>query len=267
MKLTANAVMIALSVSHLCAAGNKIADCGSEIRMRVLDGRPVIDCVYLNGQGPYRFLVDTGTQINLVESSLARKAGLKPTFAANVASPLGTTSVSGTEGIEVAIGAAKAAGQRFLFSDMEDIQRFSRGIQGLLGQEFLSHFDYLLDFAKARLTFGAVNMEGTHLPLAMTHGVPSVATSLGVLLLDSGAGQLVLFGAGDGTRRISTASGFAYMGSSAGGELVIAGRTVQYGKALTVLRKNEKVDAAGLLPVRLFQAVYVCNSEGYLVLN
>jgi len=263
MKLQTMVMLAAtLAGSQLSMARNRTADCESGFKMQVLDGRPVIDCVYVNGQGPYRFLVDTGTETNLLESGLARKAGLKPAFAVKVESPLGTTRVSGAEGIEIAVGAAKAAGQRMLFSEMEDIRRFSPGIQGLLGQEFLSHFDYLLDFVHDRLTFGAVEMNGMHLPLAMTHGVPSVSTSLGALLLDSGAGQVVLFGVGAGT-----ASGFVNVGLSARGPLVIAGRTIQYGKAVTVPRKNESVDAAGLLPARLFRAVYVCNSEGYLVLN
>jgi hypothetical protein len=260
-------IIAALAGSQLLTAGNRGTDCTNEIRMRLLDGRPVIDCVYINGQGPYRFLVDTGTQLNLLDPEAARKAGLRPSFEVNVATPLGTRKASGGEDIEVSVGAVQARGQRFLFSGMEEIQRFSPGIQGLLGQEFLSHFDYLFDFENKRLQFGAAVAEGARLPLRVTHGVPSIETSLGPLLLDSGAGQVLLFGRGEGTRTVQSASGFATVGLRAEGPLVIAGRTIPYGKAVTVPRKNENVDAAGLLPARLFQSVYVCNSEGYVVLK
>ena len=42
--------------------------------MRVRDGRPIVDGVYVNGHGPYRFLVDTGTMRNLIDADLARKS-------------------------------------------------------------------------------------------------------------------------------------------------------------------------------------------------
>jgi hypothetical protein len=39
--------------------------------MRVEDGRPVVNGVFVNGRGPYRFLVDTGSNVNLIETDLA----------------------------------------------------------------------------------------------------------------------------------------------------------------------------------------------------
>jgi hypothetical protein len=43
----------------------------SEVKMQVRDGHPIVDGVYVNGHGPYRFLVDTGTNVNLIETDLA----------------------------------------------------------------------------------------------------------------------------------------------------------------------------------------------------
>ena len=37
------------------------------LKLQVIAGRPVVDGVYLNGQGPYRFLLDTGTQVNMLK--------------------------------------------------------------------------------------------------------------------------------------------------------------------------------------------------------
>ena len=49
-------------------------------------------------------------------------------------------------------------------------------------------------------------------------------------------------------------------------ELVIEGRTIWRGEAVAVPRSPES-SVVGLLPVSLFKSVYVCNSEGYVVLE
>jgi hypothetical protein len=258
------AVMVALAAGQVWAA-----DCGAEVKLRVLGGRPVADCVFLNGQGPYRFLLDTGAQANQLDLKVARAAGLEPNFQADMMSVAGTAKVSGREGFEVALGSVKADQQRFLFSGMEAVQQLASDIQGVLGEDFFSHFDYLLDLQHKRLEFGKVDAPGTRVEFRTTHGLPAIPTSLGALLLDSGAGQVVLFGvsAGRMEQKVGTVAGTAAVGLVSGKQLVIAGREIRYGQAVAVPSQNENVDASGLLPAGLFKVVYVSNSEGYVVLN
>jgi hypothetical protein len=239
------------------------------VKLKVLDGRPVVDCVYLNGHGPLRFLVDTGAQANMIDPKVARSAGLNATVEAKMISAAGSVTTAASDGIEVALGGVKAPGQRFLLSGMEPIQKFAPEIQGVLGQGFLSQFDYLLDLKGKRLELGPYDLVGTRVPLRVLHGVPAVSTSLGALLLDSGAGQLVLFGMdpGDRAHRMELVSGSTDAGVRVAAPLIIDGRRVQYGAAVTVPRKIQAVDAAGLLPAGLFRAVYVCNSGGYMILD
>lgn len=40
----------------------------AEVIRHVRDGRPVVDGVFVNGHGPCRFLVDTGSNVNLIET-------------------------------------------------------------------------------------------------------------------------------------------------------------------------------------------------------
>lgn len=40
------------------------------VRMQLRGGHPIVDGVYVNGNGPYRFFVDTGTSVNLIEANL-----------------------------------------------------------------------------------------------------------------------------------------------------------------------------------------------------
>lgn len=73
--------------------------------MQLRGGHPIVDGVYVNGNGPYRFFVDTGTSVNLIEANLARSSGLTPTFRAELASSAGVTVVPG--GVNVALYESK----------------------------------------------------------------------------------------------------------------------------------------------------------------
>src|SRR3984957_11016857 len=120
------------------------------VKLQVREGRPIVDGVYLNGHGPYRFLVDTGTNVNLIDTNLARSIGLNATFHVDLASAAGKTLAMGSDGNEVALDSVNAGGQKFLFSGLEAIHNFSSDIQGVLGEWFLSQFDYTLDLRSKR---------------------------------------------------------------------------------------------------------------------
>jgi hypothetical protein len=272
MKLHAIAIvtmMAALAEGHLSAADGKAHRCGPLAELRVLEGRPVVDCVFVNGHGPYRFLVDTGTNVNLIETSLARTIGMKATFQVDLASSIGKTPTAGSDGNEVVIDSVKAGGQKFLFSGMEAIHHLSSDIQGVLGQWFLSQFDYMLDLRGKRLHFGKQNRTGTRTSFEMINARPVISTSLGALALDSGASRLVLFGVqpdiGSSFKaELRTVAGSRQIGMVSGKPLVIQGRKIWGGDAVAIPEGSEPgVD--GLMPLSLFKTIYVCNSEGYVV--
>jgi hypothetical protein len=240
----------------------------AEVKIQVPAGRPIVDGVYVNGHGPYRFLVDTGTNVNMIEVNLARSIGLTATFRTQLTSSIGATSVSGGDGIEVLLDSAKAEAQGFLFLSLEAIHDITPDIQGVLGQEFLSRFDYTLDLKGKRLEFGKQDRKGTRAQFKMINAEPVVSTSLGDLILDSGARQLVLFGVhpdiGYGlTGELRTATGSQQIGLVFGKPLIIEGRKISRGDAVTIPNRTPGVD--GLLPLSLFKAIYFCNSEGYVV--
>jgi hypothetical protein len=240
----------------------------ADVKMQVSGGRPIVDGVYVNGHGPYRFLLDTGTNVNYIEANLARSIGLTPTFHTQLTSSTGATSASGGDGIEVLLDAAKTEAQRFLFLRLEAIHDISPDIQGVLGQEFLSRFDYTLDLRGKRLEFGKQDRNGTRVQFRMINAEPVVSTSLGNLILDSGARQLVLFGVhpegGYGlTGELRTPTGSQRIGLVSGKPLVIEGRKISRGDAVTIPNRTPGVD--GLLPLSLFKAIYFCNSQGYIV--
>src|SRR5579863_9819906 len=113
--------------------------------LQMIEGFPVVDGVYINGHGPYRFLVDTGAQTNEVDRKLARSIGLHAEYQSELATPTGATLVGGGRGIEVALSPVRAGDQEFLYTDLRGARQVSANIQGVLGEEFLARFDYLLD--------------------------------------------------------------------------------------------------------------------------
>jgi hypothetical protein len=236
------------------------------VKLHVEEGRPVVDGVYVNGHGPYRFLVDTGTNVNLIETDLARKLGLKVSSAVEFASASRTTSTPQSDGNEVALEVAKAGDQRFLLTGLEAVHRLDPDIRGVLGQWFLVRFDYTLDLKAKRFEFGKQEPIGPRTSFTLVNGRLLVPTSLGGLVLDSGAGRLVLFGAESdrGTdSRVLTFNGSGATGLTSR-KLEIAGRKVWQGDVIT-MRSQTEDGVAGLLPLNVFKSVYVSNSEGYVV--
>jgi hypothetical protein len=262
------AVFIASLVSTFfpCAAVSQPAQ--PTLKLMIVSGRPVVEGVYLNGQGPYRFLLDTGSQKNQVEAGLARKLGLAATFQRDLYTPAGPSHVQGGKVSQVALGSAQAENQDFLFTNFDGIHTLSPEIRGILGQEFLSHFDYTLDFKHHLLTFGGAPAAGVRVAVSVAYGRMEVPTSEGRLVLDSGADMLFLF-------RKSLRPPNAHI-SSAGGQsasvtienapdLRIGDRT--YHPMQAQFQEVSDAPEAGLLPVSLFHAVFVSNSEGYVVFD
>ena len=262
MRHTKHATQI-LICSLIIAAGPLFG----EVNMQVRNGRPIVDGVYVNGHGPYRFLLDTGANVNLIETAIAGKIGMNATFQVDLASVASKTASQGSDGNQVVLDPVKAESQKFLFSPLEAIHDTSPDIQGVLGQWFLSQFDYTLDLRGQHLEFGRQHLDGTRAPFRMLNGRTSISTNLGDLILDSGVARLVRFGVV--SNRVDNA---AYMRTIAGSQLVgmvfsrlsIQGQDIWSGDVLTMPSRSEPgVD--GLMPLSLFKAIYVCNSEGYVV--
>jgi hypothetical protein len=239
------------------------------VRVDVREGRPIVDGVYVNGHGPYRFLVDTGSNINLIETGLARKIGMTATFQVDLASAAGKTPTAGSDGNDVVLDPVKAGGQKFLFSALDAIHNRMPDVQGVLGEWFLAQFDYLLDLRGKRLEFGKQDRDGTRTPFRMVNARPVVSTSLGDLALDSGSAQLVLFGVRTENNpgfeaQLRTVAGSQQIGLVTGKSLVIEGRKFSSGNVVAIANRPER-DVDGLLTLRFFKTIYVCNSEGYVV--
>jgi hypothetical protein len=225
----------------------------------------------VNGHGPYRFLVDSGTNVNLFDANLARSIGLHVTFQVDLASATAKTSVPGRGGHEVLLDSFQAEDQKFLFPPMDAIRSFSSGIQGELGQWSLSGFDYTINVRAKRLEIGKQDRSGMHVPFRMINGRLAVSTRLGDLILDSGTARFVLYGVKPHSSSGERREWRTVAGSQQGDmfyvkSLTIECQTIRLGETAAISNRDE-TGVDGLLPLRLFKALYVCNSEGYIIFD
>jgi hypothetical protein len=261
-----------IAIQAACAAMifSTISQAGSlpvGVKLVIRDGRTLVDGVYVNGHGPYRFLLDTGSNVNLIESKLADAIGVQATFTDELTAATGVTALSGAEGLEVQLDSAKADRQVFIFSDLKTLHQLSSDIRGVLGQTFLHRFDYLLDLRNKRLEFAKRDIEGERVPFQMVNARPAIVTSVGNMVVDSGTNGVLIFGAESAaiSKSIRTLSGSTVAGTLT--RKIVAGNRVIWNGDAVAMPRQSKESADGLLPASIFKAIYVSNSEGYMIFN
>jgi hypothetical protein len=167
--------------------------------LEVIHDKPFV-MVMVNGKGPFRFVVDTGTGGEaFVTAELAAQLGLPGAGQARLQDPSGQ---GGQRVPMVMIESLRVAGVEFtgIKAAVHPLGVGEGSYQGLLG--FVLFRDYLLtlDFPAHRLTLepGALTPDGERsvLPFRMPDGVPIVAVEIGGLRteaqIDSGGSGLSL---------------------------------------------------------------------------
>ena len=185
----------------------------ASVPFRLVKGHQIIVPVSVNHAGPYNFLLDTGTQITMVDPSLAAQLHLDTQGTAVVAGAGSRQSASLAELDLLQAGAHSVASPKVLVYDLHPLQSADLNIQGVLGEDFLEHFDMLIDNAHRLLCLddsGAMRaaVKGPRIPLIAAadaeQGAPlsgllivtvrlSGATRPVRLMLDSGANAPILY--------------------------------------------------------------------------
>jgi hypothetical protein len=113
-----------------------------------INRQEMVLAVTINHAGPFAFLLDTGTQMTVVDQSLAGELNLRSTGKAAVAG----VSLKGAAGFAqldtLEVGDHRVADQGVLVYDMSSVQEAGFGVRGLLGEDFLSRYDVLIDNAR-----------------------------------------------------------------------------------------------------------------------
>lgn len=108
--------------------------------------------VTINGQGPFRFVLDTGATLTCVDDALAGRLELPDAAGAAFGAGVGGQGrVRIVEIDSIAVGAASAHGVTACALDLSGMQQAGVEVDGLLGLNFLQSFRVTLDFERGIL--------------------------------------------------------------------------------------------------------------------
>jgi hypothetical protein len=272
----------------------------ASLPFRLVNRHLIALAVSINHTGPYNFQLDTGTQITMIDSSLATGLHLETQGAAIVAGAGSRESASIAKLDLLEAGSRSVANQRVVVYDLQNLQSGDLHIQGILGVDFLEHFDMLIDNAHSLLCLddtGAMRagVKGTHIPLvasaepangAMLPGLLIVAADLtdGArpvrLMLDSGANAPILYNTSQ-YMALQLSQTVALRGSGVDGAQRIfsalppqdlkIGPLALTGVPFFSLAGSQKDSLAkgfdGVLTIGLFRRVFIDHTEHFAVLE
>jgi hypothetical protein len=120
---------------------------GKAIPFHNVNRNEMIVGVSINHSGPYEFLFDTGTQVTVVDRELAEELHLSTMGNAPVAGVSFQGAARFAQLDKLQLGDHAADNQDVLVYDMKKLQAQGYAIRGLLGEDFLSRYDVLIDNA------------------------------------------------------------------------------------------------------------------------
>ncbi len=270
----------------------------ASLQYRLVNQHQMLVDVQVNQSGPVSFLLDTGTQMTMVEPSLASELHLKEEGSAAVASVGVNAHATFARVDRVAAGSHWLPDMKVLVYDLSNLQVAGISIRGVLGEDFLGRFDMLLDNTHNLLCLddqGAMRAEvkGQHVPLVAAAPaadgtlpnplIVSAKLSDGMrpvrLKLDSGANVPFLYNTSD-YMALGLFHGASLRGGGANGARVFTAlppQTMKIGSiemsrvqfvTLAGAKKDSRTsDFDGLLTLGLFRRVFVDHAEHFVILD
>lgn len=247
----------------------------------------VVIPVFVGGEGPYRFILDTGSSHTAISQTLATALGAVPVAKTPVATSVGSVLSLVIRLADVTVGSAHVESLLATALPLSAAVWLGDGIDGVLGQDFLSQFDYTLDYRTSRLSWNDPGQieAGIRLALEFSHGRLLVHLPQSErcrcpvrLVPDSGASGVVLFADTEADRlpidprgapvRVSTLAGAGTAHQVTVRELRVGSDTLwDVPAARVVLPADTIEDGDGLLPLSLFARVSFHHHEGYMVVQ
>jgi hypothetical protein len=272
----------------------------ASVPLHLLNGYLMIVSVFVNHSGPFQFLLDTGTQTTTVDPSLAVELGLTTQGAESIAGVGFQTSASSAQLSQLEAGSHAVANQKVLVYSLDNLQSYGLNIQGVLGEDFLEHFDVLIDNAHALLCLDdsaamRTGVKGPHIALVIPVQTPDgapLSRSLIVesrlsdamrpvrLWLDSGTNVPFLYNPSEYLAQ-KTSQNAPQQGTGGNGQQrVYVGLPPQDLKigplemskvaffTFAGASKDSRIsDFDGLLTTELFGRIFICNADHFVVLE
>jgi hypothetical protein len=130
----------------------------ASLRLRLVHGSQMIVPVSINHTGPYDFLLDTDTQVTMIDPSLAAELHLKSQGAAEVVGVGFHTRASLAQLDLLEVGSKTMANPAVVLHNLDDFKEAGLHIRGILGGNFLRRFDVLIDYGHSMLCLDDTNV-------------------------------------------------------------------------------------------------------------
>lgn len=277
-----------------CPAGS------AAIRFHSLAGSQIAIPVWINHSGPYEFMVDTGSEITVMDPKLAAELKLQAQGSIRMAFATSYTSADLVQPEIVETGPAAVRKLVVAVKGLNQLQTSNPRLRGILGENFLGRFDLLIDYHHKVIcldqskelqnqikgervpTIEPLEQEGGPagmLSIMVTVHLPGDGKKGTILRIDSGSSAPILF-----THQVEALSWqqrcHARQGTIAGNGdgpvfAVMSSRDVRIGlhtirqmvflTPINTGRSMPRADADGLLPTALFLKVFI-SSAGHFVI-
>jgi hypothetical protein len=272
----------------------------ASLPLRIVQSSLIVVAIEINHSGPYDFLVDTGAQVMTIEPSLASELGIKIR---------GRTGVGGVATYKrtayTYVGLIKAGDHSVsnavaVIQEMTHLKTVDSRIRGILGADFLAHFDLLIDNRQRILcldTSGALQaaVRGEQIalvepqesskdipftrPLLVSAQLSGGKTQI-LLRLDSGSNTPVLYAPHlrDGAESINSAPLLKRVVDGAEQSFTVqppqdihigkrSVRQVSFVRPLNTIGEGPTPREDGLMPTMAFQRVFISYAGRYAKLD
>lgn len=274
-----------------CNVAAQTANAHERVRFRLVRDYLIVVPAQVNGAGACDFLLDTGTNTTLITPALAAQLNIRPVDRIELVTVAGSTITPRALLLRLALGSRSTENIEALITDLPELRRLDARICGVLGQNFLARFNYLLDYRERRIEFVDADenrWRGARLPVEQDEGrllltvQPTKPGQTALkLVLDSGIPGLALFESG--YRKLGDEielgeGSFVQVATNAGKSVTQSGMLsrLRFGNEnishlpVTLLQSQAAIQDRtedGLLPTRLFRVIFFNNKEGYVILN
>ena len=121
------------------------------LRPRLVAGALLVIPVKINQSGPFDFMVDTGSQLNVIDPALAVQLKLESRGTVGLVATAAYSQASVAVLDSLQAGSQMVSKPLAVIQDLGPIQAADPRIRGVLGENFLAHFDVLIDYSHGLL--------------------------------------------------------------------------------------------------------------------
>ncbi len=263
---------------------------GSTVHFRLVNDFAILVPVYINGSGPFDFLLDTGSSCSATDRELAQELHLTVQHGHTVRTLVRQRPTEFAVAQRVTIGPTTAEHGLLQVRELRGLRALDPAIRGVLGQDTLGRADYMIDYRHrtiefdeygellsrlggARISTGRLaDTPSAHGPLTLRATVVEDGPRARDLVLDTGTASTVLF---DRTENHASETLGSFVQDDEGERKRTEVRHVRLqlgSREWDVFAQGMRYDEdareiGGLIPTSLFERIYISNSGAFVILS